>query len=44
MDKSADQIIYDASRKLKRSEKRKFNNKLLEEIYQSIRPSNNRLK
>lgn len=44
MDKSADQIIAEASKKLKRSEQSKFKHVLLEEIYQSIRPSNNYLK
>jgi len=44
MDKSADEIISEASKKLKRTEQVKFKNKLLEDIYQSIRPSNNQLK
>lgn len=44
MDKSADQIISEASKKLKRTERAKFQNKLLEDIYQSIIPSKNQLK
>lgn len=44
MDKSADEIIYQASKILKRIENQKFKHKILEDIYQSIRPSNNQLK
>ena len=44
MDSEADKIIEQASKKYKRTEDEKFSNHFLEQIFQSIIPTNKLLK